>query len=161
MTLRLLIRAFFFFFGTFLHELAHFIAALLFGRPAGFSLIPRVENNRVVFGSTTAAVRYRVLHAFIAAAPLLWWLVLFLMLDQTGIPRLITGPPDRGAALVMKKMKSISPADVFLLWLDLQLLWAGKPSLQDIKVFLGGLLSPSGIVFIAAAIMLIKALQYL
>lgn len=57
---------------TVMHELSHFIVALLLGgRPTGFSLWPRREGNRWRLGSVTA--RATMLSAApTALAPLLW-----------------------------------------------------------------------------------------
>lgn len=152
-------KAFFYLFGTFLHESAHFISALLFGESSGFSLIPGTEENRIVFGRTTARVRCRVFHAFIAAAPLIWWFALGWLLNISDVPHLILTSPERAPAVIMKKIMHFSVKDLLFLWLAFQLFWAGKPSRQDVKIFFRGIVSPSGIALLAVLGMIIAFLR--
>lgn len=140
----------FFFPGTFLHELAHYGAALVLGKAEGFSVWPRAEDNSFVFGSVRSRTRYKVLSSFIAIAPLLWWVGLFFLLRYL---RVIgrNGVPEINFGMGVDTLKSFSLSDAFLLWLFTQILWAGKPSLQDIKNFFRGLFSVSGLLFISIA----------
>jgi hypothetical protein len=144
---RLLLKFIFFFPGTFLHELAHYGAALILGKAEGFSVWPRVEGNSFVFGSVKSRTRYKVLSSFIAIAPLLWWAGLFLLLRHLRIVG-ANGMPTIHFGMIVDTLKYFSLSDAFLLWLFVQILWAGKPSLQDIKNFFRGLFSVSGLLLI-------------
>ena len=44
--------------------------------------------------------------------------------------------------------------DLLFLWLITQLLWAGRLSMQDIKMCLAGLFSVSGAILIVAAVVI-------
>jgi hypothetical protein len=139
--IRLLLKIVFLFVGTFLHELAHYAAALLFGKPSGFSVVPRISGDRVVLGNVQAGTRFKVQSTFIAMAPLIWWLILYLLLAHF--------------TLSFGRFGSFSLVNIFLLWLTVQLLWAGRLSAQDIKTSFAGLFSLSGLflaVMIAALI---------
>ena len=57
MRIRLILKFIFFFPGTFLHELAHYVAALVLGKAEGFSVWPRMEGNSFVFGSVKSRTR--------------------------------------------------------------------------------------------------------
>ena len=147
--LRLILKFIFFLPGTFLHELTHYVAALILGKAEGFSVWPKTEGSSIVFGSVRSRTRFRVLSSFIAAAPILWWAVLFIALRYI----LFGGPEARTASnnieAIIKRLNFSSYVDAIILWLLLQILWAGKLSLQDIKNFFSGLLSISGLVLLA------------
>ena len=132
--------------GTFLHELAHYAAAQLLGKPEGFTVLPRREGNAVVFGRVTARVRYRVLSVFISAAPLIWWLAFVLLMEHLGIVLINWSLPDVHFTLSQERFKAFSLDGLFYLWLSVQLLWAGRLSVQDIKSLLAGLFCISGVV---------------
>jgi len=67
---------------TIMHELSHFMMALLLGgRPTGFSLWPRREGNRWRLGSVTA--RLTLISAVpTALAPLVWLLIGLVILNE-------------------------------------------------------------------------------
>jgi hypothetical protein len=153
--IRLAFGFIFYFIGTCLHELAHYVAALLLGKAEGFSVIPRIEGNRIVFGSVRSRVRYKFLASFIAAAPLVWWAILFLILLYLNIIRLRNGIPDIGYELITKKLRSFSFSDVFFLWVFVQMVWAGRLSVQDIKNVFRGIFSVSGLVFLSSVIIIL------
>ena len=155
--IRLAVKFIFFFAGTFLHELAHYLFALLLGKAEGFSVLPGIEGDRFVLGSVKSRARYKVLTSFIATAPLIWWAVLLLLMVHFrllimrggGIPRV-------DLSLLLRKVRSFSRGDILFIWLFLQMLWAGRLSVTDIKNAVKGFLSVSGIVLLAA----IAALVY-
>lgn len=143
--------------GTFLHELAHLLAGMLLGRPAGFSILPRVQEDRVLFGSASVRVKYKVLGALVAAAPLLWWLVLYYtLLKQSRVLQISRAAVRIDTALLLYKVQHPAASDLVLLWLGIQLLWAGRLSTADLKAVAAGLCSPSG----ALALGLLGALLY-
>jgi hypothetical protein len=129
--IRLLPKIVFLLAGTFLHELTHYIAALILGRPAGFSVVPRICGDSIVLGSVTARTRFQVFSSFIAIAPLIWWPVLYRFFMHFALPSL--------------KMKPFSLENLLFLWLGIQLLWAGRLSSQDVRNFFAGLFSFSGL----------------
>lgn len=152
--MKLLSRALLYLFGTFMHELSHFAAAMVLGRPEGFSLWPRIEGDTFIFGEVRARVRYKVLGVFIAAAPLIWWLCLFFAGRHFLRAYCAAGTQWPEIGLFLLKMKTMSIPDVFFLWVGLQLLWAGRLSAQDIKTCLSGLVSPSGAMLVLSAALL-------
>jgi len=161
MKIKLFCKSILFLFGTFLHELSHFTVALLLGKPEGFSILPRIDGDSFIFGEVRARVRYKVLAVFIATAPLAWWVVLFFI-----VKHMLTasqGPDIQGLniAIFLEKLKSLSLRDVFPLWFAFQLLWAGRPSMQDMKTFFRGIVSPSGLFMISAAVLLVKLFRYM
>jgi len=155
MTAGLLFRFVFYFFGTFLHELAHYIAALFLGKAEGFSVRPKREGNRIVFGSVRSRTRFRVLSSFIAAAPIIWWAVLFMVLRHLHVIDTANHIPGLRLGVIAQKVRTFSLPDFIYLWLLIQILWAGRLSLQDLKNFSRGLISVSGISLILAVAALI------
>ena len=161
MKIRLFCRAVLYLCGTFLHELSHFAAAFLLGKPEGFSIMPRINGNSFVFGEVRAKVRYKVFGVFIAIAPLVWWVVLFFMVKH--ILPAFQGPEMQGLNITtfLERLKSLSLLDVFLVWFASQLLWAGRLSMQDMKTCVRGIVSPSGLFLISAALLLVKFFRYI
>jgi len=159
--IRLAFKFIFYFFGTCLHELAHYVAALLLGKAEGFSVIPRIEGTRFILGSVKSRVRYKVLSSFIAAAPLVWWAILFLTLLYLHIIQVRNGMPIISSGLVAKRLKSLSLSDLFLLWVFIQLLWAGHLSMDDLKNVVRGMLSVSGMVFLSVVIILFYVVRHI
>jgi predicted secreted protein len=160
MRIRLILKFVFFLPGTFLHELAHYAAALILGKAEGFSVLPKTEGDSIVFGSVKSRTRYKVLSSFIAIAPLLWWAVLFLVLRHLRVIETGNGMPEINFGLTAAKLKRFSLSEAFLLWLFAQILWAGRPSVRDIKNFFTGLLSVSGFLLISATAGLICLLRH-
>jgi hypothetical protein len=161
MRIRLIFKFIFYFFGTCLHELAHYVAALLLGKAEGFSVIPKIEGTRFVLGSVRSRVRYKFLSSFIASAPLIWWAILFLTLLYLHIIQVRNGMPIISFGLVAKRLKSLSLSDLFSLWIFIQLLWAGHLSLEDLKNVLRGLLSVSGMVLLSVVIILFYVVRHI
>ncbi len=148
----IIIKAVLFLPGTFLHELAHFTAALFLGKPAGFSLLPRRMGNSIVFGSTAARVRHKALSVFIALAPLVWWVALLFLLRHFRIIHFTLNKPAVRVTLPWERLLRPSLQGGLFFWLAAQLLWAGRLSLQDVKTLLGGIFSLSGFVLIAGGV---------
>ncbi len=147
--LRLILKFIFFLPGTFLHELAHYIVALILGKAEGFSVWPKVEGGSFVFGSVKSRTRFKVLSSFIAIAPLFWWIVLLFVLRSLHFVGMSNGTPKIHFGVVFDRLRHFSPSGVLLLWLLTQILWAGSPSYQDIKNFFSGFLSVSGFALFA------------
>ncbi len=160
MRIQLAFKFAFYFFGTCLHELAHYVAAVLLGRAEGFSVMPRIEGKRFVLGSVRSSVRYKFLSSFIASAPLVWWAILFLILLHLHIIQLSNGIPKIPSGLLMKRLKSVSFSDVFFLWVFIQLIWAGHLSAQDLKNVIRGLLTISGAVFLSTMAILLCLFRF-
>ncbi len=155
MKIRLLFKVIFYVFGTFMHEIVHYVAALLLGKAEGFSIMPHVEGGSFVFGSVKSRVRYKVLSSFVAMAPLLWWAVLFLILRHLRLIELSGRMPNVRFGFLVERLQSFSVKDALFIWLFLQMLWAGMLSTQDVKNFFKGLLSVSGCVLVAIAAVLV------
>ncbi len=152
--IRLALKVLFFFFGTFLHEFAHYVAAMFFGKPTGFSVIPKVSGDDLVFGSVKARTRYRVFSSLIAAAPLAWWFILILFLAHLRVMITSVDFPAVHVMLSPGRLRFFSPWNILFLWLAIQLLWAGRLSSQDIRTFFSGIFSPSGALLCSATAIL-------
>lgn len=161
MKIKLFCKSILLLFGTFLHEFSHFTVAMLLGKPEGFSIVPRIEGNSFVFGEVRARVRYKVLGGFVAIAPLVWWVVLFITVRHVLPAPLGPDIQEFNTITFLEKLKSMSLSDVFPLWLACQLLWAGRLSMQDMKACLRGMVSPSGIFLIASTLLLVKFIRYI
>ncbi|MFO0752181.1 MAG: hypothetical protein U0411_02510 [Thermodesulfovibrionales bacterium] len=159
MTLRILLKVVFYLTGSFLHELAHYIAALLLGKPEGFSLIPRKRGRQIIFGSVTASYTYKVYGSLIAAAPLIWWGVLYLVLRDLGILQVALDGSRFHLIVSAERAGKSLLAHLPFLWLSIQLLWAGRLSTQDLKEFVRGLVSPSGAILIAAVVVCVMVIR--
>jgi hypothetical protein len=134
---------------TFLHELAHYITALFLGKPGEFTILPRIQGDTVVLGKVTANVKYKVLSVFISAAPLIWWVVFGLILKKLEMFKISQRAPFVHVNVSSNTFKWFSVHGIFYLWLFIQLLLAGRLSVQDIKTLAGGVFSISGIVTIS------------
>lgn len=152
--IKLFLKFIFYFPGTCLHELAHYIAAIILGKAEGFSVFPKIVGDRFIFGSVKSRARYKVLTSFIAAAPLVWWMVLFLVMRHFHIMSISNGIPAIQMDIIIRKIESFSLPDLFYVWLFMQFLWAGKLSMQDIKNFFMNVFSISGFALISLLIML-------
>jgi len=161
MNIKLFCRSILYLFGTLLHEFSHFAVALFLGKPEGFSIVPKTKGDALIFGEVRARVRYKVLSAFIGAAPLIWWAVLVVMVKHT-----LSVPPwndmhELNITILMGRLRSFSLQDAFSLWLVFQLLWAGRLSTQDIKTCFGGIVSLSGLVLVASALLLVQLFRFI
>lgn len=159
---RILLLATLYLFGTFLHELAHVLAGTALGTPTGFSLVPRRQGDRITFGSASVRVKYKVFAAAVAAAPLLWWAVLyFAFIRQSRLIHITLTTFRIDTALLIERALHPALSDILALWLFAQLLWAGTPSKADMKAFARGLCSPSGVLaltMLAAALLAARRL---
>jgi hypothetical protein len=161
MRIGLAAKVIFYFVGTCLHELAHYVAALLLGKVESFSVMPRIEGKRFVLGKVRSSVRYKFLSSLIASAPLVWWAILLLILLYLHIIRINNGMPGISSGVVLKRLRSISFPDVFFLWVFIQLLWAGRLSVQDLKNVFKGMFTVSGLVFLSVAVILLLLFRYI
>lgn len=144
--IRIFLRAVSYLPGTFIHELAHYLAAAVFARPTGFRITPRIEGDAVVFGSVSCEARRKVALFFVGVAPLVWWYVLYMWLVHMGVVCTGAGGVHIDCRLFLSKLKS----HLVLVWLIAQLLWAGKLSLDDLKAAVRGLFSFSGLAMIVS-----------
>jgi hypothetical protein len=152
--MKLFLKFIFFFAGTFLHELAHYLSALSLGKAEGFSVLPRIEGNMFIFGSVRSSTRYRVLSSFVACAPLIWWAVLLAIFFYLGLITINGHAPRVDFASLKEKIRSFSGKDLFFIWIFLQLLWAGRLSGPDIVNFFRGFFSFSGLVLLSAIVIM-------
>ncbi len=157
MSPKLLLKVIFYLPATTVHEYTHWITSLVFGRPESFSLRPKIEGDTVVFGQVTASVRYRIFGSLIGIAPLIWWAALYYLLRYLHVFYIDLQFPRIYFALFFDRflLSSFSVSSlahmIFYAWLCIQLLWAGKLSLQDVTTFVVGAFSFSGLVFFSAA----------
>lgn len=83
--------------GTFIHEMAHLLAATALGvRTGAMELIPRLDNSHVIMGSVPVAETDRIRRALIGAAPFFTGLGLLL-----GIGWWLANYPQTGAQLIL------------------------------------------------------------
>ena len=161
MKIKLFCRSVLFLFGTFLHEFSHFAVAVFLGRPEGFSIVPRIEGDTLIFGEVRARVRYKVLSVFVAAAPLIWWAILLRMVKHVLSASFVTAMQGFSITILLAKLKSFSFHDAFSLWVASQLLWAGRLSKQDIKTCFSGIISPSGLILISSTVLLVQFFRHI
>ena len=161
MKIKLFCRSILYLFGTLLHESSHFAAALFFGKPEGFSIVPKIKGDTFIFGEVRARVRYKVLSVFIGAAPLLWWALLALMVKHALSVSPWTDMKGLNITMLLGRLRSFSLHDLFSLWLASQLLWAGRLSIQDIKTCFSGIISFSGLILISSALLLVQFFRYI
>lgn len=146
MGIRVALKAVLFLPGTFLHEFAHYLSAVILGQATGFSVMPRIERERIVFGSVTSRTRFRVFSSIIAVSPLVWWGVLAAVANHFGALEFRSGMPRLHLDPFRTKLLNFSTSDLFSSWLLLQIAWAGILSETDFRNFLKGLLSASGVI---------------
>ena len=161
MKIKLYCRSILCLFGTFLHEFSHFAVALFLGHPEGFSIVPRREGDALIFGEVRARVRYKVLSVFIAGAPLIWWALLLIMVRHALPAYPGTDMQGLNMSILLERLRSFSIRDVLCLWLVSQLFWAGRLSIQDIRVCILGIISPSGLVLISLAALMHQFFAYI
>lgn len=145
--------ALFFFTGTFLHELSHFIMAKLTGaRVVGFSMMPKLSRDtygRVTgyeYGSVNAVPKFKGLMFLVGFSPILLWALLWYILVYVEV----IIPHDSSFNLDLYPLLSFK--NWWIWFAAVQLLWSGMPSVQDIKVSINGFASFSGAVLIAALV---------
>lgn len=155
MRITVLLKIIFFFFGTFLHELAHYLSAAFFGKAGGFSVVPKIEGDRLIFGSVTSRTKFKVLSSFIALAPLVWWVALLLIAMHFQLIKVSDRGPEINLDPAFNKIRTFCRWDFFYVWLYIQMGWAGTLSSADIKNFFGGFLSASGIVLLSTAAIIV------
>jgi len=157
----------FYLLGTFLHESAHWIGAkITFSQTprsvivdeeddngntykkkiSGFTIIPKIKKDRVVYGHVYAIPKYNMFYTIIAAAPLIWFVVLYYLLAYYGF---VAMDIDKETLLFQLDYKSLFQFKNWLIfYISLQLIWAGTLSSQDIKMFFNGVFSISFFVLI-------------
>ncbi|MFA6195334.1 MAG: hypothetical protein WC656_01665 [Sulfurimonas sp.] len=161
----------FYLIGTFLHEAAHWIAAklTLSETPAiavieeedingnkfkktvsGFTIIPRIKKDYVVYGHVFSIPRINASLVLISAAPLVWFIALYYLLLNCGF---IFITIENGKIFLNFNYKEFfTPQNLLIIYISLQLIWAGTLSSQDIKMFFKGVLSVSFIIIFLATI---------
>ncbi len=159
--------------GTLSHEIAHWIGAkLTFSktplfatieetdsdgkeynkRVLGFKIIPSIKEDRIVYGHVIAYPIYKMAYIIIAAAPLVWFYVLYLMLNYYGLLNLNI---ENGSVYMEFDFYSFfSFSNLLIIYLSLQLVWAGTLSSQDIKMFFVGVFSLSSLIVISSLIII-------
>lgn len=140
--------------GTFLHELSHYLVAVLTGSTVvAFSLIPKVEFSqngtyRVTYGSVQSVAKIKAAYILIGLSPLLLLIPIYYILDYLNFFIYHDGyyNINFNEALTLKN----------ILWdiLIIQLLSGCLPSSQDIKVVLSGIFSISGVVIITLIVLM-------
>lgn len=143
-------HAFFFFPGTFLHELLHLLAALisiaiglvfnLVSKPfhigaistlriTSFNILPNFKTR--VYGSVAYEGGGSFTHIFVSSAPKLAWVFLYLFLQSYGFLH-IANESVVGEQTLTFQWGHLGTAQLLIgIYASLQLLWAGTLSRQD------------------------------
>lgn len=154
--------------GTFLHEAAHWLVAkLTFSHVpskaiieeededgnkikrviSGFTIIPKIKKDQVVYGHVLSIPKAKAAFVFISSAPLIWFVVLYFLLTHYGYLTFLT--EDGEAYFKINYLEFFRLENWLLIYVSLQLIWAGTLSSQDIKMFLKGIFSISFLTIIA------------
>lgn len=160
-------RFIFYFFGTFLHESAHWIAAkLTFSytpssgfvededingntyrkEVPGFTIIPKIKKDKVVYGHVLAVPRFKVAFIPIAMAPLVWWVALYYYLEYLEVLYLYVNYET--IQIEFNYLSLFRMESILHIYVSLQLFWAGRLSSQDVKMIFVGLFSISSLIVI-------------
>jgi len=160
--IKVFLQFIFYLIGTFLHEATHWIGAkTTFSQTpksvvvdeeddngntykkkvSGFTIIPKIKKDRVVYGHVYAIPKYNMFYIIIAIAPIVWFVALYYLLAHYGF---VTININKETLLFQLDYKSLFQfQNWFIIYLSLQLIWAGTLSSQDIKMFLNGIFSIS------------------
>lgn len=123
---------------TILHELTHLVMAILtFSSITGFSLIPKIQKNRVVLGNVSVIPKFRGALILIGLSPLILLIIAFFIY----------------------KYQIIIWNDWITYLILLYLVIGGIPSTQDLKSVSDGLFSISGIMLLIFITILIKIIR--
>lgn len=145
--------------GTFLHELAHYIPALLFRTKPTFSVLPKL-NEGTAGRVTHQQARYKISNTIIAMMPLIWWVLLFVIYNQ--IQLLSYSLLYEEITLRFTALHHYTYVELItLIYLTWQLLWAGSLSRQDWLNAINGMVSISGVILIASIVLLYYVKAYL
>jgi len=155
----------FYLLGTFLHESAHWVGAILTlsyvprkalieeedengnkykKEVAGFTIIPKIKKNHIVYGHVLSSPRIKAAFVIISIAPLVWLVALYYMLYTSGL--LYFSVEDGNIYFALDYKSLFSSENLLIIYLSLQLIWAGTLSSQDIKMFFVGVFSISFLV---------------
>lgn len=161
----------FYLIGTFLHEFAHYILAIVtFStvpktatveeedangnkiqvQKKGFTIIPQIKTDKIVYGHVLAIPKIKAAFVLISIAPLIWIVVLYYML--TYLNYLHIGINNGSFYSEFNYTNFFTLKNWLVIYMSLQLLWAGTLSPQDIKMFFSGLFSISSLLMIAVAL---------
>ena len=138
--------------GTALHELAHYVPALLFNLKPSLSLLPSFKHNtagRVTFRTPA----FGLAKTIIALMPLLWWAALGLLLSEFQLFKLSIADPYRIDFTLMYNPSLNLIQYLLLVFVSIQLFWAGGLSRKDWENAIDGLASLSGILAISALLL--------
>ena len=155
----------FYLIGTFLHEAAHWIGAklTLSSTPsraliededangnkiqrevAGFTIIPKIKKDSVVYGHVVAMPKFKAAYILIALAPLIWVVALYYILNYYEFLYILI---ENGSFYTEFNFTDFFRVDnLLIIYISLQLIWASTLSTQDIKMFFIGVFSISFIV---------------
>jgi len=141
--MRFILKLMMMFPGTALHELAHYIPALLLNAKPSLSLMPSFKHGtagRVTFREPS----FGLAKTLIALTPIVWWYVLATLLVKLHLLDLSV-PHMYRLEMALMYNPSINPFEYAALALvSLQLLWAGGLSRKDLENAVDGLASFSG-----------------
>ena len=121
--------------GTLVHELAHFFAALALAVPVGeVNLIPRIEDDRIKYGSVSIAKKGPIRMFLISIAPLIiGTLIIFIISYLFLIEELFSGI---WAVVISGYLVFTTANSMFLSKSDLKGVWALLVSLVVISIII-------------------------
>lgn len=163
--------------GTFLHEAAHWLVAklTLSHTPSkaiieeedengnkikrvvsGFTIIPKIKKDQVIYGHVLSVPKFKAALTLISTAPLIWFVALYFLLTHYGYFTFLI--EDGEAYFKINYLEFFRLENWFIIYLSLQLIWAGTLSSQDIKMFIKGLFSISSLAIIFLTALLCEGL---
>lgn len=143
---KLFLKLFFYLPGTLLHELAHYVPALIFRTRPTLSVLPSLRDDSA--GRVTHIVpKYGIQKTVIALFPALWIAVLLWAWSTLGILSIDTAM--QSISLTFRLPKYSVFGYLIFVYFSLQLLWAGTLSRRDLHNAIAGLFSLSGAVAVS------------
>ncbi|MFK5855523.1 MAG: hypothetical protein QM503_05285 [Bacteroidota bacterium] len=162
----------FYLIGTFLHEFAHYTLAVatlstvpkmatveeedvngnkIQVQKKGFTIIPEIKTDKIVYGHVLAIPKLKVAFVLISIAPLIWIVVLYYMLAYFNYLNININ--NGNIYFEFNYIKFFVIKNWLIIYMSLQLLWAGTLSPQDMKMFFSGLFSISSLLIISVVLL--------
>lgn len=156
--IRFALQALFYFPGTFAHELLHYIGFRLMGfRGLSLSLIPKATGTQeIIMGSVSATLaedKTRLRGFIPAILPKLWWVALYYLLSYAGWAEAVYVGEYKGIFLNFENIDFFDGSTYFMLYLTLQLFYAGGLSFQDWKTAFAAIFSLYGLSILSLGVL--------
>jgi len=151
-------RSLFYFPGTFAHELLHYIGFRLMGfRGLSLSLLPKATSTQeIIMGSVSASLaedKTRLRGFVPAILPKLWWIALYYLLTYIGWVEVVYVEGYKGIFLNLEAMDFSDATTYLMLYITLQLFYAGGLSFQDWKTAFAAIFSLYGLSILSLGVL--------